>query len=963
VQIAILGPLEIRMDSGEPRAISGPRLARLVIALALNPGRVVPTSSLVDAVWDDEPPDEAANAVQALVSRLRRSVPGITVASRAQGYVLDVAPEAIDVRQFENLIADGRRESSSNPSEAAAKLRDALALWRGPALADAGDADFARAARARLDELRLDALQERIDVDLRNGAAPGLIAELEGLVVAYPLREAFVKLLMRALAAAGDRGRALAVFDAARRRLSDELGVAPSADLAAEHVRILRTDAAPTDEKQTEEERPAPTTKAAAVPTEAPAPPTNLRAEISTFVGREHDIATLNELVHEHRLVTLTGPGGAGKTRLATHVARQHLGAQPDGIWMFELAPVGDPSDVVPSVLAVLGVRDRALVRGAATIGLGESAADPVERLVSSLRDRHALLVFDNCEHVIGAAAELVGAILGACPEVRIVATSREPLGLTGEALWPVEPLTVPPADPVPPAAELTNYSAVRLLAQRAAAVRPGFAVTDDNAAVVARIVRALDGMPLAIELAAARLRAMTVEQLAARLDDRFALLTAGSRTALPRHQTLRAVVDWSWDLLSEPEQILWRRLSIFTGGATLAGAERMCADGALGAASALDVLTALVDRSLLVVREDGPEPRYVMLETIRAYGQMRLEESGEEPLALTAHAAHFSDLADRARDELLRADQLEWLARLTADHDNLYAAVRNATAAGDARTATRLVGSLGWYWWLRGHRTEGVEVVKGALAIAERPSEGDVREELATAYTVGALLSADGTREMSLALEWLDAASALIAGDVPATPLLRMLGPLHAMLDTFRSEGLSGDHEIAMPVDDPDPWIAATALIIRAHVRLNFGRDHDRAVEDFARALDTYRQLGERWGIAFSLLSLGTLAAWRGEIEAAIGNLTDAIRRVTELGVWEDRLTFRSQLVRLLWVANDHDAAMAALAQAELEGQRVGTPEAQGVYAWTAADVARWDGDLVRAAHHVRRAEELAAS
>jgi tetratricopeptide (TPR) repeat protein len=441
-------------------------------------------------------------------------------------------------------------------------------------------------------------------------------------------------------------------------------------------------------------------------------------------------------------------------------------------------------------------------------------------------------------------------------------------------------------------------------------------------------------------------------------------LLTGGSRTALPRHQTLRAVVDWSWDLLSEPEQILWRRLSIFTGGATLAAVERLCADGALGEVTVLDALTSLVDRSLLAVRDDGSEPRYLMLETIRAYGQMRLDESGEEPAVLAAHMAYFSDFADRARDELLRADQLVWLARLTADHDNLYAAVRNATAAGDVRTAIRLVGSLGWYWWLRGHRSDGVELVKGALAIAETSPVGDAREELATAYTVGALLTADGTHEMSLALEWLDAASALVAGDdVPATALLRMLGPLRATLDTFRSEGFREDYEAEMPIDDPDPWVAATSLIIRAHVQVNFGRNHDRAIEEFARALDTYRELGERWGIAFSLLSLATLAGWRGEVEKAIGNLTEAIRSVTEMGVWEDRLAFRAQLIRLLWLAGDRQAAVDALAQAEHEGQRVGTPEARSMVAWTAADLARWDGDLVGAAHHVQRAEELTAS
>ncbi len=242
MQIAMLGPLEVRPDAGDARAISGPRLARLLIVLALNPGQVVTTGSVVDAVWADDAPDEPGNAIQALVSRLRRAAPGIDIVNRAQGYVLDVAPDAVDVRDFERLVGEARRLSRTDPASAAATLRRALDLWRGPALVDAGDAEFARAARVRLDEMRLDALQERIDADLRTGHAPELIAELEGLAAAYPFRESFVKLLMRALHAAGDRGRALGVFESARARLADELGVSPSADLAAEHLRILRAD-------------------------------------------------------------------------------------------------------------------------------------------------------------------------------------------------------------------------------------------------------------------------------------------------------------------------------------------------------------------------------------------------------------------------------------------------------------------------------------------------------------------------------------------------------------------------------------------------------------------------------------------------------------------------------------------------------------------------------------------------
>jgi predicted ATPase/DNA-binding SARP family transcriptional activator len=978
MQIAMLGPLEVRLDAGQARAISGPRLARLLIVLALNPGQVVTTGSVVDAVWADDAPDEPGNAIQALVSRLRRAAPGIEVVSRAQGYVLDVAPDAVDVRDFERLVGEARRLSRTDPASAAATLRQALDLWRGPALVDAGDAEFARAARVRLDEMRLDALQERIDADLRTGHAPELIAELEGLVAAYPFRESFVKLLMRALHAAGDRGRALGVFESARARLADELGVAPSADLAAEHLRILRADeeeAADPDRRGGDRGKAGaaagngsePPSANLAPPVANAAPPrlTNLRAEISSFVGRERDIAALDRLADDHRLVTLTGPGGAGKTRLAAHAARRRVDDVPGGVWLVELAPVTDPADLAQTVLGVLGIRDRALVRASGAAAL-DSLVDPVARLLAALADKSALLVLDNCEHLIAGVADLAATILGACPDVRIIATSREPLGVTGEALWPVEPLALPPDDPAPPADGLLDYASVRLLVQRAASVRPGFTVTAENAGVIARICRALDGMPLAIELAAARLRSMTPTQLADRLDDRFALLTAGSRTALPRHQTLRAVVDWSWDLLSDADRAMWRRLSVFTGGATLAAAEAVRDGGDAPGSSTLDVLTSLVDKSLLAVRDDAPEPRYMMLETIRAYGQLRLDEAGEREIARTAHAAYFERLANDASDKLLGSEQLPWLAKLTADHDNLYTAVRYATAAGDAGRATRLVGSLGWYWWLRGHRSEGVELVKAALALDydEAGLSEPELEDRAIAYTIGALLTVDGTKEMSLALEWFDAGTEIVERiGWPSTPLLRLVVPLRrGVFETYQLGVPPADDDVGMPIDDPVPWIGATARIMRAHVLLNFGRAVERADDDFRAALAVYRQLGERWGTAFSLVSLGGLAAWRGDFRTAIENLDEALCCVTEMGAWEDRVAFQVFLARLLWADGDRDRAYASLAAAERDAQRLGVPEAQANVSVAASDLARLDGDLFVAADHLRRAEHFAA-
>ncbi|HEY9484064.1 MAG TPA: AfsR/SARP family transcriptional regulator, partial [Micromonosporaceae bacterium] len=401
-------------------------------------------------------------------------------------------------------------------------------------------------------------------------------------------------------------------------------------------------------------------------------------------------------------------------------------------------------------------------------------------------------------------------------------------------------------------------------------------------------------------------------------------------------------------------------------GGATLAAAVAIRDDDDAASSSTLDMLTSLVDKSLLAIRDDAPEPRYIMLETIRAYGQLRLDEAGEHETARMAHAAYFERLASDASDKLLGAEQLPWLAKLTADHDNLNTAVRYAAAAGDARRAVRLVGSLGWYWWLRGHRSEGVELVKAALALDYDDADlsDPELEERAIAYTVGALLTVDSTKEMSLALEWFDAGAEIVERiGWPSTPLLRLVVPLRkGVFETYQSGVPPVDDDLGMPIDDPFPWIAATARIMRAHVLLNFGRALERADDDFRAALAVYRQLGERWGTAVSLVSLGGLAAWRGDFRTAIADLDEALCCVTEMGAWEDRVVFQVFLARFLWADGDRDRAYASLAAAERGAHRLGVPEAQANVSVAASDLARLDGDLFLALDHLRRAERFAA-
>ncbi|MEJ8643349.1 BTAD domain-containing putative transcriptional regulator [Streptomyces sp. MS1.HAVA.3] len=669
---------------------------------------MVASELLIDGIWQDDPPAGATNALQALVSRLRRALPGVEVESHPAGYRLAVAPDAVDVFRFERLASAGRSALARDPDMAARVLREALELWRGPALLDVAGSDFFRAPVTRLSELRTAALEDRIEADLRVGRGRELTGEITSLVAEHPLREGLVGALMRSLVAAGRPAEALTVYENARKALAEELGADPSPELSALHTAVLRGEvpagppAAPAPARVPAPPQPADAPQQPQ-PTATPTPtPTNLRAGLASFVGRDDDLAHVHALMDRFRLTTLTGPGGAGKTRLAVQSARPLLGRFPDGVWLVELAPLSAEADVPQAVWNALALRDQASATG-----------DPLDRLAAALRTRTALLVLDDCEHLIGAAAALADRLLGECPGLSVLATSREPLGLTGEALWPVRPLALPPRDA--DAEQAMSYAAVRLLNDRAAAARSGFAVTGETAPAVTRICRALDGMPLAIELAAARLRTMSPEQLAARLDDRFRLLTGGARTAPRQHQTLRAVVDWSWELLTQAERALLRRLAAFPGGATVEAAEGVCAGGPVEVDEVLDLITSLADKSLLVTAGDG---RYRMLETIRAYGLEKLAEAGEQETVRRAHAAYFTGLAEAADPYLRRAEQLEWLARLTAEHDNLAAALRGALVAGDARAAVRVVAAAGWYWWLSGHKADGAELAAQALAL-----------------------------------------------------------------------------------------------------------------------------------------------------------------------------------------------------------------------------------------------------
>jgi predicted ATPase len=525
--------------------------------------------------------------------------------------------------------------------------------------------------------------------------------------------------------------------------------------------------------------------------------------------------------------------------------------------------------------------------------------------------------------------------VLGQCRRLRILATSREPLGITGEALWLVEPLVVPEADASP--GEIESAPAVRLLRDRAGAVRRDLAVDARTSSTMAGVCRALDGMPLAIELAAARLRTMSVDQLARRLDDRFRLLTSGSRTALPRHQTLRAVVDWSWELLTDAERMVLRRLSVFSGGASLEAAERVCAGDQVEQEQVLELLTALAEKSLLRIEGDAA-PRYRMLGTINEYAGHRLAEAGESDLARHAHLGYFTELIESAEPHLRRAEQLEWLTVLEAEHDDIGSAMRGALAAGEAQAAMRLAASAGWYWWLGGRKTEGAELITAAIALP-----GEVPDEIrAMVCAFVVLFLGSGRGDERQVAEWIHEAYRLSRRIKNGNPLLGLVAPLERLLQA-PDEFLPAFEPL---LDDEDPWVRALARLQLGKLRNMLGHGGRDADEYLEMALAEFRAIGDRWGISFALTELADRITVRGEFAAACEYYEQAVAVVTEVGVIEDVVRMRSRQAQLYWLLGNADSSAAAIAEAQRCAERVAWPNALAELALAKAELARWDGN-----------------
>jgi predicted ATPase/DNA-binding SARP family transcriptional activator len=1024
VEFRILGPIEAD-DNGLKLDLGGLRERALLARLLLSANRVVSADRLADDLWSGSPPPHSMATLRVYISRLRRALGARAdvLVTQAPGYRLNVTGDELDAVRFESLVRSAEADLAAGQAQAAAgMLRAALGLWRGPALSDVADLAFAQADAGRLEEARLAALESRVDADLACGWHASLVAELDGLSSAHPLRERLTGQRILALYRCGRQAEALTAYATLRDRLAEELGIDPTPDLQRLHERILRQDprldwrpagpahaaapaaahalpgaaddaaawdtaaghtAAPgpstvaghdtaghgtiTDASASPEAGaataglgttgPVGTEAAAAAPVPGPSggntepaaarPPTGayppasalppeLPTETTSFIGREAELDTIEELLRLSRLLTLTGPGGSGKSRLALRAAGQASGRYDGGVWLIQLAPIGQPDLVVPSIGLALSARE-------------EPGQTLLDSIVARLRDIEALLIVDNCEHVIEAAADTIAALLRSCPRLRILATSQTRLGVPGEASWPVPPLTVPEPEMADPRAA-GEAESVRLFCDRAALARPGFGLTAGNVGAVGEICRQLDGIPLAIELAAARVSALTVAQLAARLGNRFRLLTGGSRASLPRHRTLEAAIEWSHDLLSETEQVCFRRVAVFAGGCTIDAVEAVCPDDALPLDVVFETVTALIDRSLLTTEERSGSMRYGMLESIHQYALGRLAAAGE---AAALHRRHMDWLLGFARQaDLAGPDQAAWLDLLEADRDNFRAGLEwSLTPAGpglgaasaqtttsarpdpgaplapatptpapvgpDPGQALALAGALAPFWLVRGPIALARTALDAALAAAGPEADRRLRAIALDGAGQLAAVQADhdaqrGYQQESLAI-WRD-----LGDDARVASTLSDLGSAahfrgeYPLAQALHAEAL----ELAERTGDAQQ--TGQALSGLGRLALHQG-DLDQATAYYTQSMARFAAIGDLRRATLILGNLGVVAINSGDLALAEKRLTEHLDNARRLGDHKLTSGALTNLGLVAYQAGDLDRA-AGLHQQALE-------------------------------------------
>ncbi|MDQ0784629.1 BTAD domain-containing putative transcriptional regulator [Streptomyces sp. B3I8] len=873
-EFKILGPLEVWRD-GHPVVIRAGKLRLLLAALLTEVNQVVTAERLMSRLWGDQPPKGARNTLQNYVLRLRRALDcpadGTPVLTHPRGYVIKVDPDALDVHRFTFLALQGRTALKEGRAASAAQmLREALALWRGEPLSDL-PAELLHDFVPALNEQRLDALELRIDAELVLGRAFDVLPELRALIGAHPLRERFWAQRMLALARCERQGEALECYREVARVLADELGVTPGTELRRLHQRLL---AAAPDLGE------APDKAAAARPRATG----NLPIEMTTFIGREAQLAEVRAVLASARVVTLTGVGGVGKTRLALRAAAELEPAFADGVRLADLAPLTGPELLGRAVAEALGVRDH-------------SARPVVDTILDHLRDQRLLVVLDNCEHLADDVAALVLRMARAAPGLRVLATSRQRLGIPGEHVLTVPSLTVPgigcPAplqrtDGTPSAEDGTadRSEAVRLFVDRAVAAAPTFRITSRNRGAIAQLCRRLDGLPLAIELAAVRLSTMTVDEILERLDDRFRLLSVPYGHPVIRYQhTLRGVVDWSYDLCKQQEQLLWSHLSVFAGGFDLEAAEAVCGGADIAREDVLNLLAGLVNKSIVVVNSSGDRARYGLLETIRQYGQQRLREQDGAPKLRLRHSDHYRMMAVRAGDEWCGPGEVDWLIRLRTELPNFRAALDFCTTRRDRvdaglEIAVNLARTRFWFFnstlgegrhWLErllGLNTDAPRaLIAGGLAmkawIALCQGDNPSAEAFLTACHTMASELPDGAAAPPLT--FIEGAHAMLVRGDPCSAAL-----LTKARDQFLAAGQKGDAHMATML-----WAMAEAFL------------GDRT--SARTALDAYAveaaDSGAEWARTWAQWCTGLFELRHGTTDRSPAHLREALGRQWAIG------------------------------------------------------------------------------
>ena len=883
VRFGILGPLAVGEGATAVEIRRGiPRT--LLVALLLRAGETAGAGTLMELLWGDDQPRNPANALQVQVSYLRKALGGAgpggsrRIVTRAGGYAIELAPDELDAHQFDRLVRQAtarRRGGSAADLDAALELLNAaLALWRGDALEDVAGEPFAVGEITRLEEARWAAVEARNDVLLALGRHRELVGELGRLVNRLPLRERFHEQLVLALYRSGRQADALRAYALARGVLVEELGLEPGSRLQELERAVLAQD------RSLDWSPPAGTAPGTPSPSPtmpAPAPRRTLPAAVTSLVGREAELASARELLGRTRILTLTGPAGGGKSRLALELA----GLEADGtsVWFVDLASVTSGDRVAAAVAAAVGIPSA-------------PDEDTVTAVTSALAIERGLLLLDTCERVLPGAAEVASQVLRRCPGMRVLATSRRPLGITGEVAWPVPPLALPPPQATS-RDEVTSFAAVTLFCERAQAVRPTFALTDSNAADVAAICLTLDGLPLALELAAARADVLTPAAILSRLQNRFDLLVEGGRDAAARQQTLRAALDWSFELLEPDQRRFFARLGVFAGSFSLEAAVTVAGHGF---PDPLSLLSALVRHSIVTVAGDD---RYRLLDSLRAYAVELLDE--DEGETRHRHARFYTDLAEAGEQKIVGPDQVVWLGNLRADVPNFRAAVEWSFAAGQYELAVRLAGALGWFWTLEGMLDEAIDYLERAVAHTEVPLL--VRSK--ALWGDGLLAASLGRLDRARQAGAESAALARAAGDaVGCARGLNTLAVAEWALGNLEAAAQAHDEAISLLQSTGDLWGLGVCTALRARTALDAG---DPDGERLARAaLPVARASGDQHVIGIALEQLAQLDLAAGRTEAAKEAATECLAMHQAIGYTEGTVAALHVLARSLAAGGD---------------------------------------------------------